>query len=182
MYTFVWAGTVLQFMLSLHNTSRPIYLSRHGQSQYNVLGKVGGDSDLSPAGEEYALKLAEFAETDILHPDRYSRLFSLVFFSLTGSALLGINQPVYVSLSFFWAAFRNICCRNAIRNTLDYGRVLCAARKTPLGTYGTAFKRTVRGGGCEVVGGCGSVVCCCGIVVCCCLLLFVVCCSNHVLI
>jgi len=91
MYTFVWAGTVLQFMLSLHNTSRPIYLSRHGQSQYNVLGKVGGDSDLSPAGEEYALKLAEFAETDILHPDRYSRLFSLVFFSLTGSALPGIN-------------------------------------------------------------------------------------------
>ena len=102
MYTFVWAGTVLQFMLSLHNTSRPIYLSRHGQSQYNVLGKVGGDSDLSPAGEEYALKLAEFAETDILHSNRYSRLFSLVFFSLTGSALPGINQPVYVSLSFLF--------------------------------------------------------------------------------
>jgi len=54
-------------MLSLHNTSRPIYLSRHGQSQYNVLGKVGGDSDLSKAGEEYALKLSEYAEKHILN-------------------------------------------------------------------------------------------------------------------
>ena len=59
-------STVLQFMLSLHNTPRPIYLSRHGQSQYNVLGKVGGDSDLSGAGEEYATSLADFARENIL--------------------------------------------------------------------------------------------------------------------
>jgi broad specificity phosphatase PhoE len=31
-------------------TPRPIYLSRHGQSEYNVQGKIGGDSDLSPLG------------------------------------------------------------------------------------------------------------------------------------
>ena len=60
---------VLQFILSLHNTPRPIYLSRHGQSEYNVLGKVGGDSDLSVAGEEYALKLAEFAVKHVCNPD-----------------------------------------------------------------------------------------------------------------
>ena len=60
-------STVLQFMLSLHNTPRPIYLSRHGQSKYNVMGKVGGDSDLSKAGEEYATSLAKFVKTDILH-------------------------------------------------------------------------------------------------------------------
>ena len=60
---------VMQFILSLHNTPRPIYLSRHGQSEYNQLGKVGGDSDLSPAGEEYALKLAEFARDHVLNPD-----------------------------------------------------------------------------------------------------------------
>ena len=33
-----------------------------------MLGKVGGDSDLSPAGEEYALALEQFTETDILDP------------------------------------------------------------------------------------------------------------------
>lgn len=60
---------VLQFLLSLHNTPRPIYLTRHGQSQYNVLGKVGGDSDLSDAGEEYALKLAEFVNDHVLSDD-----------------------------------------------------------------------------------------------------------------
>ncbi len=60
---------VLQFILSLHNTPRPIYLSRHGQSEYNVLGKVGGDSDLSAAGEEYALKLADFAAEHVCNPN-----------------------------------------------------------------------------------------------------------------
>ncbi len=31
-----------------------------------MLGKVGGDSALSEAGEEYALKLAEYVDTEVL--------------------------------------------------------------------------------------------------------------------
>ncbi|KAI9031785.1 6-phosphofructo-2-kinase [Phycomyces nitens] len=37
--------------------SRIIYFSRHGESQFNVQGKIGGDSFLSPRGELYAAKL-----------------------------------------------------------------------------------------------------------------------------
>jgi len=33
---------VLQFSMCLRMGNRPIYLSRHGQSEYNVLGKIGG--------------------------------------------------------------------------------------------------------------------------------------------
>jgi broad specificity phosphatase PhoE/predicted kinase len=48
------------FLSNLHIVPRPIYLSRHGQSEYNVLGKIGGDSPLSPAGAAYAARLSEF--------------------------------------------------------------------------------------------------------------------------
>ena len=33
---------------------RTIYLSRHGQSHYNSLKKLGGDSDLTDCGEDYS--------------------------------------------------------------------------------------------------------------------------------
>jgi len=56
------AGRVVQFLINLHFHPRPIYLSRHGQSEYNKLQKVGGDSGLSPAGEEYALALSKYVD------------------------------------------------------------------------------------------------------------------------
>ena len=31
-----------------------IYLTRHGQSEYNLLNKIGGDSDITNRGKEYA--------------------------------------------------------------------------------------------------------------------------------
>ena len=56
---------VLQ-LINLHFHPRPIYLSRHGQSEYNKLEKIGGDSGLSEAGEQYAVALAKYAEDHIL--------------------------------------------------------------------------------------------------------------------
>mmetsp|Transcript_60285 Transcript_60285/g.155249 ORF Transcript_60285/g.155249 Transcript_60285/m.155249 type:complete len:503 (-) Transcript_60285:272-1780(-) len=55
-------GRIVQFLLSLHPKKRIIYLSRHGQSEYNAMGKVGGDSALTERGTEYARRLGEFAE------------------------------------------------------------------------------------------------------------------------
>lgn len=60
------AGRIMNFLMNLHFHPRPIYLSRHGQSQYNKLGKIGGDSALSEAGEEYAVGLAKYAKEHIL--------------------------------------------------------------------------------------------------------------------
>ncbi|XP_063698393.1 6-phosphofructo-2-kinase/fructose-2,6-bisphosphatase-like [Culicoides brevitarsis] len=33
------------------------YFSRHGESDFNVLGRIGGDADLSPRGQKYADRL-----------------------------------------------------------------------------------------------------------------------------
>mmetsp|Transcript_42295 Transcript_42295/g.67728 ORF Transcript_42295/g.67728 Transcript_42295/m.67728 type:complete len:496 (-) Transcript_42295:2268-3755(-) len=59
-------GKMVQFLMNIHTTLRPIYLSRHGQSNYNKLGKIGGDSSLSESGEAYALELAKFVHKEIL--------------------------------------------------------------------------------------------------------------------
>lgn len=51
--------------MNLHTMPRVFYLSRHGQSEYNLLGKIGGDAGLTDAGMEYARRLADFAQSHI---------------------------------------------------------------------------------------------------------------------
>lgn len=46
---------VAQFLTTLHTAPHVIYLTRHGQSEYNVLGKIGGNPPLSEAGNLSAL-------------------------------------------------------------------------------------------------------------------------------
>jgi len=53
---------VAQFLSVLRPWKHTIYLSRHGESTYNVEKKLGGDPGLSPAGEEYARRLGMYAE------------------------------------------------------------------------------------------------------------------------
>lgn len=53
---------VVHFVMNLHTLPRTFFLTRHGQSEYNLLGKIGGDSGLTPAGKEYARRLAKFAD------------------------------------------------------------------------------------------------------------------------
>lgn len=43
--------------------SRKIFLTRHGESQFNMAGRIGGDSLLTPRGEEYAALLPEILES-----------------------------------------------------------------------------------------------------------------------
>lgn len=35
------------------------YFTRHGESEYNVIGRIGGDADLSPRGQKYAERLTK---------------------------------------------------------------------------------------------------------------------------
>ena len=37
-----------------------LYLTRHGESEFNVAGKIGGDSPLAPRGKEYAEVLGDY--------------------------------------------------------------------------------------------------------------------------
>lgn len=45
------------YLMNLHIKPRAIFLSRHGESMYNVGGQIGGDAELSPRGQEYAKAL-----------------------------------------------------------------------------------------------------------------------------
>ncbi|CAL8276110.1 unnamed protein product [Boreogadus saida] len=53
---------IVYYLMNIHVTPRSIYLTRHGESELNLLGRIGGDSGLSPRGQRYAQALAGFIE------------------------------------------------------------------------------------------------------------------------
>jgi hypothetical protein len=46
---------IVAFLMNLHIMPRPVYFTRHGESNFNVHGLIGGDSVLSPNGGSQAL-------------------------------------------------------------------------------------------------------------------------------
>jgi broad specificity phosphatase PhoE len=62
-------GRLVPLIINLHIIPRPIWITRHGESAFNVLGIIGGDADLSPRGDEYARSLARFVRERIPQPD-----------------------------------------------------------------------------------------------------------------
>uniref|UniRef100_A0A8R1HGE6 6-phosphofructo-2-kinase n=1 Tax=Caenorhabditis japonica TaxID=281687 RepID=A0A8R1HGE6_CAEJA len=55
---------VVYFLMNIHLLPRSIYLTRHGQSEYNGMGRLGGDSPLTENGQKYAAALADFFEEE----------------------------------------------------------------------------------------------------------------------
>lgn len=53
---------IVFYVMNLHIRPRSIWLSRHGESIYNVEKKIGGDSHLSPRGLQYAMKLPDLVK------------------------------------------------------------------------------------------------------------------------
>lgn len=51
---------LVYFLMNLHPARRRIFLTRHGESQYNVEKRIGGDAPLTDRGVEYARSLAGF--------------------------------------------------------------------------------------------------------------------------
>ena len=56
---------IVSFMMNLHISPRTVYLCRRGETIYDLQGRVGGDSKLSPGGMEYASKLAALFEKEV---------------------------------------------------------------------------------------------------------------------
>ncbi|KAI9017541.1 histidine phosphatase superfamily [Gaertneriomyces semiglobifer] len=59
---------VVYFLMNLNITPKSFYFTRHGESMFNVAGKIGGDADLSPQGHEFARRLPGLIR-DKLGPD-----------------------------------------------------------------------------------------------------------------
>jgi len=53
-------GKLVSFAMNLHTVPRPIFLSRHGQSEANRVNRVGGDSPITDKGKIYADELASW--------------------------------------------------------------------------------------------------------------------------
>jgi 6-phosphofructo-2-kinase / fructose-2,6-biphosphatase 2 len=51
---------IVFFSMNLHNTPRRIFLTRHGQSEFNAAGRIGGDGELTETGDDYAHAFAEW--------------------------------------------------------------------------------------------------------------------------
>ena len=68
-------GRIAQYLCNVcrnhwSRSQKRLHLSRHGQSEYNRQGWIGGDTILTEAGERYALALAQYADDFIKrHPD-----------------------------------------------------------------------------------------------------------------
>uniref|UniRef100_A0A671NV78 6-phosphofructo-2-kinase/fructose-2,6-bisphosphatase 3-like n=1 Tax=Sinocyclocheilus anshuiensis TaxID=1608454 RepID=A0A671NV78_9TELE len=53
---------IVYYLMNIHVQPRSIYLCRHGESQHNLQGRLGGDSGLSTCGRKFAGALAKFVE------------------------------------------------------------------------------------------------------------------------
>ncbi|XP_027011583.1 6-phosphofructo-2-kinase/fructose-2,6-bisphosphatase 4a isoform X4 [Tachysurus fulvidraco] len=51
---------IVYYLMNIHITPRSIYLCRHGESDLNVKGRIGGDSGLTARGKEFARYLGQF--------------------------------------------------------------------------------------------------------------------------
>lgn len=56
---------IFSYLINLHTGDRPIYFTRHGESEHNKKGLIGGDSNLSNLGEKYADLLTDFFKSEI---------------------------------------------------------------------------------------------------------------------
>ncbi|KAH7413301.1 putative 6-phosphofructo-2-kinase PB17E12.14c [Cadophora sp. MPI-SDFR-AT-0126] len=54
------AGGIASYLSTFNLSPRQIWITRHGQSQDNLAGKIGGDSELTEAGHNYATVLYNF--------------------------------------------------------------------------------------------------------------------------
>lgn len=53
---------IVYYLMNIHITPRTIYLTRHGESEHNLKGLIGGDSNLSERGRLYGNALASYIE------------------------------------------------------------------------------------------------------------------------
>uniref|UniRef100_A0AAQ4RYJ3 6-phosphofructo-2-kinase/fructose-2,6-bisphosphatase 2 n=1 Tax=Gasterosteus aculeatus aculeatus TaxID=481459 RepID=A0AAQ4RYJ3_GASAC len=53
---------IVYYLMNIHVHSHSIYLCRHGESQYNVEGRIGGDSELSERGRQFSAALKAFVQ------------------------------------------------------------------------------------------------------------------------
>lgn len=65
---------IVYYVMNLHIKPRCIWLSRHGESEYNLTGRIGGDANLSERGWRYAKKLPELVLKSLGEENKHTNL------------------------------------------------------------------------------------------------------------
>ena len=55
-------SNVISFLLNLNINRNTIYLTRHGESKYNILDKIGGNPSITDLGIIYSKKLYKYID------------------------------------------------------------------------------------------------------------------------
>ena len=79
---------------------RTIYLSRHGESEFNLDDRIGGDSNLTPRGQQYAKSLGLFMKTAGMYLKYFFDL--LMSNAPTISKHFGHFQYILISSRYFF--------------------------------------------------------------------------------
>ncbi len=62
-------GRLVRVLMNLHIVPRPVWLTRHGESECNLDGRIGGDPELTRRGERFAVRLVEFFDAHASRDD-----------------------------------------------------------------------------------------------------------------
>ena len=61
-------GQIATYLANLHPNPRPIWLTRHGESEANPQSRIGGDPDLTASGQVYAGRLSTTLASRVTQP------------------------------------------------------------------------------------------------------------------
>jgi len=120
------SSRIAYFLLNMHIQQRVIYLTRHGESEFNKCGRIGGDSPLTERGRAFAVKLGEFMREETKHNIREDGKIDLCVWTSTLKRAvqtgLEVQQRVNISGSVIqWRALDEIDA--GICNAMTYQEI-----------------------------------------------------------
>lgn len=101
---------IVTFVMNLTiSQERIIYLIRHGESQFNVEKRVGGDADLTQKGRKFAESLNPFFKSEIKEGTEVSILTSTLKRTIQTASFINIPGVTPISLKVLDEINAGVC-------------------------------------------------------------------------
>lgn len=110
---------VVYYLMNLHIKPRSIWLSRHGESVYNLTGRIGGDSNLSHRGEAYGRALPALVAASVPSGIKLQIWTSTLKRTIATARSLTANNKQYTTLE--WKALDELDA--GLCDGLTYGQI-----------------------------------------------------------
>ena len=91
-------GRIVLFLSNLQITERPVWLTRHGESEFNEADRIGGDSSLTARGHAYAGVLADHVRGNFSEDDELDVWSSTMHRTIETARPLGIEPGAWRAL------------------------------------------------------------------------------------